>query len=410
MTFARKNANREPFKDAVFAIAAMAKKDKEENGADNVTDATIGTLYGEDEKLVAFESVFEHYDTLDKRVKASYATSFTGNPDYREDVWKWIVQGQDIDLPHSVIATPGGTGAVSSSFMTFLDKGETIILPDIAWGSYKLMANQQNLNIRNYEMFDGDHFNLKSVQEAIDDVLKIQDRIIILVNDPCHNPTGYSMTVDEWAQLIEILNKTSEQAPVILIDDIAYIDYSYHLDHCRDYMQTWKHISDRVMIDIAFSCSKLLTSYGLRCGAAVMVANHHEDVREVEIVFEKYARANWSNISNSAMVNFCWIINDNRAVYLREKQRYVDLMKLRSDIFVKEAKEAGLPCYPYKEGFFVTVRTDNAETAKKFHAALMEHHIYTVLVNKGIRVACCSLPVNKVIGLAGKMKEIKDTL
>ena len=45
-----------------------------------------------------------------------------------------------------------------------------------------------------------------------------------------------------------------------------------------------------------------------------------------------------------------------------------------------------------------------------FHKALMAEHIYTVAVNKGIRIAVCSLPVAKVYGLAEKMKEIERSL
>lgn len=40
----------------------------------------------------------------------------------------------------------------------------------------------------------------------------------------------------------------------------------------------------------------------------------------------------------------------------------------------------------------------------------MENHIYTVLVTKGIRVAVCSVSVDKVKGLAPKMKQIMDSL
>ena len=40
----------------------------------------------------------------------------------------------------------------------------------------------------------------------------------------------------------------------------------------------------------------------------------------------------------------------------------------------------------------------------------MNEHIYTVKVNTGIRVAVCSLSVEKTKGLAIKMKEILDTI
>ena len=408
MTFVRKSADLTPIVDTVFSIVSKAKEDKAENGDDAVTDATIGSLYDEDGKLVALDEVFNHYDSIDHRVKAAYASSFTGNPDYRESVWKWVTQGADVKLAHSVIATPGGSGADSMAITTFLDQGQTVILPDVAWGSYTLMAHENNINYVKYTMFDGDHLNLQSIKDTVHEVLKTQDRILLVVNDPCHNPTGYSMTQDEWKELVAFANEVSKKVPFIIIDDIAYIDFSNDLADSRKYMETWNDLSDNAMVLVAFSCSKTLTSYGLRCGAAVIMAQKQESVREVEIVMEKKARATWSNIPNAAMANFVWIVNNDRDRFLAEKQKYIDLIRKRASIFIQEANEVGLKMYPYKEGFFVTLRMDDNDQRSRYHDALMKEHIYTVEVNHGIRVAVCSLPVKKVYGLAKKMKDIQE--
>lgn len=410
MTFVKKSANLTPIVDNVFSIVSLAKKDKQQNGNENVVDATIGSLYGEDEKLVALDEVFNHYDAIDHRTKAAYAASFTGNPDYREAVWKWVIQKEQIHLPHSVIATPGGSGAVCISIETFLDANETLIIPSIAWGNYALMASNNNIQVKKYEMFDGNAFNLKSFQETVLEVSKQQERICIIINDPCHNPTGYSMRDDEWNDVISFLNEVSKTNSVILINDIAYIDYSYNLSNSRKYMNQFSNISDNVMVVVAFSCSKALTSYGLRCGGAVVIAKSEESVREVEIYMEKKARATWSNIPNAAMSNFVWITSEGKDAFLKEKQKYIDLMQERSSIFLNEAKEVSLDCYPYKEGFFITLKIEDNAFRDAYHKAMMDEHIYTVAVNKGIRVAICSLPLSKVYGLAKKMKEIQEKI
>lgn len=410
MAFTRKTADLTPFIDPIYSVVAKAKADKEANGPENVTDATIGSLYGEDGMLAAFDSVFDHYDAIDHRIKAAYAANFRGNPDYREDVWEWVTQTTDLHLPHSVIATPGGTGAVSTAFTAFLDAGETMILPDIAWGSYKLMASENNIRIANYKMFCGDSFNLESVKETVRSVMKLQDRIVLIINDPCHNPTGYSMTHEEWNELIDFLNEVSKTHHVILIDDIAYLDFAYSIEHAHSYMNIWNRISENVMVYVAFSSSKTLTSYGLRCGAAIMIAQRPEDVREVEIVVEKKARATWSNIPNAAMANFSWIIHEGKDAYLEEKKKHVSIMKQRSDLFLSEAKECGLDVYPYKEGFFISLRIEDNERRSRMHQALMDEHIYTVQVNHGIRIGICSLPLNKIKGLAARMKKAEEKI
>lgn len=408
MSFTKKSADLTPIVDTVFAIVSLAKKDIAENGADVVTDATIGSLYNEEGQLVAFDTVFDHYDAIDHRVKAAYASSFTGNPDYRENVYTWVTQ--NLDLPHSVIATPGGSGAVSMGFTTFLDAGETAILPEIAWGSYTLMCHENGIDYVTYKNFDGDHFNFTSLKEKIEEVKQKQDRVVIVLNDPCHNPTGYSLSKEEWKEMISLLNAEAKDCNIVLINDIAYIDYANRsMEDARAYMKLFKELSDNVMVEVCFSCSKTLTSYGLRCGAAITLAKNAKDVRDVEIIMEKKARATWSNIPNAAMANFVWAVTEGRDIFLAEKEKYIALMKERSDLFLKEAAEAELDTYPYKEGFFVTLRIEDNKDRDKLHDAFMANHIYTVKVNKGIRVGVCSLPVKKVKGLAAKMKSIMDT-
>ena len=194
------------------------------------------------------------------------------------------------------------------------------------------------------------------------------------------------------------------------MNDIAYIDYSYNLDQVHQYMENFNNISDDIAVVIAFSCSKTLTSYGLRVGAAIIMAKDQKDVREIEIIFEKYARATWSNIANAGMENFVRVTQDHYEAFMQEKAEYIELLKQRSEIFVKEANECGLPIYPYKEGFFVTIQMPNNEIREQYHQALIKENIFTVQVNKGIRVAVCSISVQTVKGLAKRFKDIYDKL
>lgn len=410
MSFVKQKVNTTPIEDTVFAIVKKAKEAIAEVGAEHVVDATIGSLYNEEGSIVAFDSVFTPYNDIPKETKAAYAGSFVGNDSFRQQVYNWVIKPSGSTLAHSVIATPGGTGAVAMTISEILDEGETVILPEIAWGSYKLMATMDNLNTKTYALFDGDHFNINSLKETCKEVIKTQKKLLVVINDPCHNPTGYSLTMEEWKEVVEFLNECGKEVPVVLLNDIAYMDYAYDLDHSRDYIKLYDNFNENVMAVVAFSCSKSLTSYGLRCGAAILLAKQEEAVRGVEIVFEKAARAIWSNISNSAMDNFTYVTTTNLDTYMKEKASYVALLKERSDIFQSEADASGLAYYPYKEGFFVTVKTEDNALRDKFHEALMAQHIYTVKVNKGIRVAVCSLSVEKTKGLAKRMKEILDTV
>ena len=410
MRFVKNKVNTTPIEDNVFAVVKLAKAAKEKYGEDQVIDATIGSLYNENGTIVAMDSVFTPYKQIKNETMAAYAASFTGNESFRNQVYQWVIQPGGCTLAHSVIATPGGTGAVNMTIESVLDEGETLVLPDIAWGSYQLMAGMLNLKTVTYDLFEDDHFNLTSFKETCQKVMDQQQKLLVVINDPCHNPTGYSLTIDEWEEIVQFFNACGKQGPVILLNDIAYIDYAYDLDHCHDYMQTFNQFSDHVMAVVAFSCSKTLTSYGLRCGAAIILGQNAEDVRNMEIVFEKTARATWSNIPNGAMENFVYVTTQNLDHYLKEKQSYIDLLKQRSEVFLTEAKACQLDCYPYKEGFFITLAIPDNAKRDRFHQALIDHQIYTIKVNHGIRVGICSLSLKKCPGLAKRMKDILDTI
>ena len=134
MSFVKTKVDMTPIEDTVFAIVKKAKEAKAKIGAENVVDATIGSLYNEEGSIVAFESVFTPYDQIAKETKAAYAGSFVGNESYRKQVYDWIVKPSGSTSEHSVIATPGGTGAVALTLQEILDEGESVLLPEIAWG------------------------------------------------------------------------------------------------------------------------------------------------------------------------------------------------------------------------------------------------------------------------------------
>ncbi|MEG0274373.1 MAG: aminotransferase class I/II-fold pyridoxal phosphate-dependent enzyme, partial [Longicatena sp.] len=341
MSFVKKKVDTTPIEDTVFAIVKKAKEDIAKNGPEGVINATIGSLYNEEGSIVAFDSVFTPYNNIAKETKAAYAGSFVGNDSFRKQVYQWVVGDSNSTLAHSVIATPGGTGAVALTVQEILDDGETLIIPEIAWGSYKLMATMDNLKVKTYSLFDGDNFHLESFKKTCLEVMETQEKLLMIINDPCHNPTGYSLTMEEWKEVVAFLNECGKKVPVVLLNDIAYIDYSYDLEHCHDYINTFNEFSENVMAIIAFSCSKSLTSYGLRCGAAIIMAQKEEDVRAVEIVFEKEARAFWSNVPNAAMENFTYVTTTNLGAYTEEKDYYIKLLKQRSDIFLKESDACG---------------------------------------------------------------------
>lgn len=395
--------------DKVFKAAIKAKEAKAKYG-DIVVDATLGTLFDEDGVFVAFDSVWGPYDGIHKIQKAKYAASIQGNPSFRNAVYEWLFGTIDEEIHCEILATPGGAGAISSTMKNILNPGEIILKPSQGWGPYKTMATEFGIVLEDYNMFDGNHFDLKSFKESLERVMNKQGKVLVIINDPCHNPTGYTMTSEEWDEVISIVNILSKQGPVIILNDIAYLDYNLKGDAWKQHFKKFNHLDEQAMAVIAFSTSKTLTAYGARAGAAICITKNSNELEKFINAGIYSARSIWSTVNNSAMELFALVTTDPtlKANFIKEKQYYVDLLKDRAEIFVTEALQVGLEIYPFSEGFFVTLKVPNNKDKEQLNLLLQENNIFTVEVDGGLRIAICSVPKRKLVGLAKRIYDIKN--
>ena len=79
------------------------------------------------------------------------------------------------------------------------------------------VAKENNLNIVQYKMFDeNNNFNLNDLKDKILDSFNKQNKALVIINSPLHNPTGYSLTNNEWKELVRFINEDCNNKEVIL--------------------------------------------------------------------------------------------------------------------------------------------------------------------------------------------------
>ena len=400
MSFIRKDHTTKPLLDTVFRYNAMAKT-RAIQGHD-VINATIGSLCDENAQLVAYKCVYNDLNKMDNRIKASYPDSLKGNKRYLDDVYNYVMEDKCPTLNHFEIATPGGSGAISITLNSILDKDDKVIIPNIAWGSYMLMANEFHFKPVTYNMFKNNKFDLTDLKNKIKDSVNSQGKALVVINDPLQNPTGYSMTLKEWEKLIDFCNSLNGQ--VVILNDIAYIDYSFN-KNAKEYMKLFNKINDNVAIVVAFSASKTMTSYGIRYGASIILTKNYDDGKEILDLMEKISRATWSCVNNGGMNSFVNMYENYLPKFIKEKKTYINLLKKRSKILLAEAKKENIPLYPFKEGFFLTIKCDNNEYRDQVFDKLIADDIYTVKTNLGLRIAICSLPLKQCEVIMSKIKK-----
>lgn len=389
MKFFRKNQNINEYVDNIFPVVAAAKADTLQDRI----NGTAGCLSDEDGKLFVYNTVFKNEKNIEDIKKAAYASSPAGNKDYINAISKYVLEDK-VTNNHCTIATVGGTGALYLANRLCLDQGDEIIYPEIAWGNYKVIAQENNLISLTYDVYD-----LNDLFNKID---SCKDKAYVMINSPCENPLGHSYSNEQWDKIFDKLNNCGKE--IVLLIDNAYMDYAYN--NPKSFFHHFNELNDNVLVLIVVSCSKSFSYYGIRLGALIAINNDAEFIKRFENLASRVARSTWSNASNGAMLTVTDVLNNHFDEYVKERDESVKMIKARTDLFVKQASEVSLPIYPYTEGFFVTIKIEDKTKLDEVHVRLMDNHIYTIKVNKGIRVGICSIPLKHVDGLAKRIKEL----
>ena len=136
-----------------FKISDITKREKAKNPA--IIDGTLGVLNMEDGAFHTFKTVKEIlFNAVDSKIYA-YTTS-DGGPEYREAVLNWVFRDYKDELLKvfdcKVVATPGGTGAISASMFSSLDAGQTVLIPNLCWSPYFGIAEDKGLKFKKFTL------------------------------------------------------------------------------------------------------------------------------------------------------------------------------------------------------------------------------------------------------------------
>ena len=401
-----KHVNTIRSEDKIFAVNREAGNAVLRFGKEKVVNATVGSILDEDEKLSVLPSVLETLRNLPDSEFAAYAP-ILGTPDYLESAIQAAFKEYRPEGYIKAAATPGGSGALRQTIWNYSEIGDTILTSDWYWGPYKTLAEENLRKLSVFSLFDNEkRFNLNSFEMKVKELLTRQNSLVILLNSPAQNPTGYALSDEEWEQVIMIIKREAldKSKKITLICDIAYIDYAGKASDTRRFMRLFSGLPSNVLVVVAFSISKSLTMYGLRTGAAVCVSSDKGVVEEFSGVFEASNRGTWSNGTRCGMKLLSVIMNDKELLRKvdEEREQVRLLLEKRAEVFTNEAKSVKLDICPYNAGFFVTIPAAQSEESCKL---LKKDNIFAVPISRGIRFAICSVPLYKMKGIAEKIKK-----
>ncbi len=397
--------------DVIFGANDAAVKAAAKYGKEAVTNATIGAILNENEELVCLPTVEKVFRELPIQEIIAYAP-IAGLPAYLEKVQERCFEDARPDAYTAAIATAGGTGTIHHSIHNYTEPGDEVLTSDWYWGAYNALCTDNNRTLRTFRLFTDDlEFNHEDFQANVRAMAANQRHVLIILNTPAHNPTGYSLDENDWDKVLDFLGEVTadEEKRVTLLVDVAYLDYAGEGNEARQFFRKFSNLPANLLVVVGYSMSKGFTAYGQRVGAMIGISASEQIITEFKEINQFTSRATWSNINRPAMALLVKISEDEELLtqFKREQAEYFSLIQERAQIFMREAEEVGLRVLPYRAGFFISIPSPDS---KAVCDKMNEKNIFLVPLKAGVRIAVCAVPKEKMKGMAGLIKEVMTEL
>ena len=164
---------------------------------------------------------------------------------YREKLVGYYAKYNINVTPDDIIITSGGSEAVLFAFLSCLNPGDEIIVPEPAYANYMAFAISAGAKIKTIATTIDEGFSLPKV-EKFEELINERTRAIMICNP--NNPTGYLYTRREMNQIRDLVKKYD----LYLFSDEVYREYGIQ--------------QNVILID---SVSKRYSECGIRIGALI---------------------------------------------------------------------------------------------------------------------------------------------
>ncbi len=374
-----------PADDPIFALNAEAQARRATG--ESILNATVGALLDDSGQLVVLESVMDLWRDLGALEVAPYAP-IAGDPAFLKALVRRHWPG--LGSAGAACATPGGSGAISLSMRNFLETGQQVLTTAPYWGPYATMAAENGLGLVTAPWPTAlEPLDAAAWAEALRTLLKQQGRVLLLLNDPCHNPSGRSLSPSDRQALLEVLRQASALGPVTLLLDFAYLDYTKEPEAVLATMADYAALGaeGRVLVGASMSLSKSMTLYGARCGALAFPWSVDP---ALQAALTQSCRGTWSNCAKAPQSLLLRLEKDGtaQARLAAEQRHWSEVLAARASALDQALAAEGMSALHWTGGFFVCVAVADPERAC---LRMKAEGVFTVPLPEGLRVGLCGM-------------------
>ncbi|NQT59292.1 MAG: aminotransferase class I/II-fold pyridoxal phosphate-dependent enzyme [Bacteroidetes bacterium] len=368
-------------------------------------NATVGMATHKGDP-VFLPSIHKEFSGLDSGDIFPYAPT-PGDPKLRK-VWKDEMvrknpglEGTSISLP---VVTAGLTHGVSIVADLFLDSGDTIIVPDMFWGNYRLIFEvRRQAEIASFRFFTKEGtLNIDGLAEVIENASG--NKIMLIVNFP-NNPTGYSPSVEEAEALTALLVKYAEAGKKILImTDDAYFGLFYEEGTCTQSLFAYlANAHENILAVKGDAATKEELVWGFRVGFLTYGGKGMTE-GQYDALVKKTMGAIRSSVSNCSRPAQTLLLRGMTSrTYVAEKEAAFALLSARyqevKKVLSKYDGNDLLRPMPFNSGYFMAFTCSGSAEALRIYL-LDNYGIGTISIQDTyLRIAYSSVDIENIENL-----------
>ncbi|NOY09282.1 MAG: aminotransferase class I/II-fold pyridoxal phosphate-dependent enzyme [Spirochaetes bacterium] len=381
-------------------------------------NATVGMAYM-DGTPMHLESIKRYIPELSNEEIFAYAPT-AGVAGLRE-IWKDEMYRKNPSLKEKTVSLPVVTSGITNGIVIssdmFIDPGDTVVVPDMFWGNYRLIFEvRKKARIVTFPFFDSaGNLNTEAMEDTLSEKVKSK-KIILILNFP-NNPSGYSPVKEEAAKIVSLLNRVAASGKkLVVITDDAYFGLFYENEIYRESLfAELADLNDNILAVKVDGATKENLAWGFRIGfltfAGKSLSKEHYDA-----LVQKAMGAVRSSISSSSKVAQSLLlkaIKNNQYEEQKEQafhilmERYLEVKSLMRDY----KGNSVIKPLPFNSGYFMTfsVRNGKAEDLRRY--LLTKRGIGTISVGTDyLRVAYSSIDKKNLKDLYTEILQASESI
>ncbi len=181
---------------------------------------------------------------------------------------------------------PGGCGALFQGISLMRKTGtRRVWVSRPTWPNHPNVVKSLGLEVKEYNYAVNGVF---SPTRMLEDLLQAEEGDGVIIQGPCHNPTGIDFPAGFWKQLGELVRGKKLAAMI----DVAYHGFADSLDEDMKGVRAFIAAAGEAMI--AYSCSKNFGLYRERTGCFLVVGESRAGIDAAYTHVADNGRATWS--------------------------------------------------------------------------------------------------------------------